>query len=63
MSAWRKAGFSFNKYVAISSQTLRSVLKEDLKVVAEKRNDAEVRFVKFNAGEQQGEPTLLSLSK
>ncbi|ODV98358.1 hypothetical protein PACTADRAFT_48136 [Pachysolen tannophilus NRRL Y-2460] len=48
MSAWEKAGISFNKYLALSARTVRRSLKQDLRVKAEKRDvtEAQVQTIK-----------------
>lgn len=55
--------FSFNKYIAISSRTVRSVLKDDLKVAAEKRNETEVKVAKALGGGNLSAPEPLKLTK
>ncbi|ODV58926.1 F1F0 ATP synthase subunit epsilon ASCRUDRAFT_77368 [Ascoidea rubescens DSM 1968] len=62
MSSWKKAGFSFNKYLAISAETLRSVLKQDLKAEATRRGLTEARATKYSGG-FPAETKPLSLSK
>ncbi|EDO18095.1 hypothetical protein Kpol_1045p82 [Vanderwaltozyma polyspora DSM 70294] len=57
MSAWRKAGITYNGYVNIAAQTVRKALKNELKtntVLA--RSKTEAKFVSFENGAPKGEP-------
>ncbi|ODV74556.1 F1F0 ATP synthase subunit epsilon [Cyberlindnera jadinii NRRL Y-1542] len=51
MSTWRKAGFSFNKYLQIAAQTTRNALKPELQtnqVLA--RGKSEAKVIKYTDG-------------
>lgn len=51
MSTWRKAGLTYNNYIAIAAKTVRSALKSELQtnsVLA--RSKAEVKFIKIENG-------------
>ncbi|SCW01494.1 LAFE_0E00870g1_1 [Lachancea fermentati] len=51
MSAWRKAGFTFNNYMAIAAQTVRSALKTEFQtaqVLSRSKTDA--RYAKYEKG-------------
>ncbi|KAH3662376.1 hypothetical protein OGAPHI_005628 [Ogataea philodendri] len=50
MSAWQKAGISFNKYLAIAARTVQKSLKNEFKVAAEKRYVSEAKVQKLEKG-------------
>ncbi|KAM3164666.1 ATP synthase subunit epsilon [Lachancea thermotolerans] len=51
MSAWRKAGLTYNNYMAIAAQTVRSALKNDLQTAQVLgRSKTEARFIKYEKG-------------
>lgn len=50
MSAYKQAGISLNRAMAIAAKTVRSSLKSDLRVAAERRGLSEVRVAKFENG-------------
>lgn len=58
MSAYKQAGITLNKAMAIAAKATRSALKADAKAVAEKRGFAEVKVVKIENG-VQGEAKAL----
>lgn len=55
MSAYKQAGISINRAMAISAKALRNALKPDLKVAAERRGFTEAKVLKYENGAQQGE--------
>ncbi|SCU80182.1 LAFA_0B07954g1_1 [Lachancea sp. 'fantastica'] len=60
MSAWRKAGLTYNNYMAIAAQTVRSALKteaQNTRVLA--RGKTEAKFVKYESGESATEAVAL----
>ncbi|CEP63365.1 F1F0 ATP synthase subunit epsilon LALA0_S08e00760g [Lachancea lanzarotensis] len=60
MSAWRKAGLTYNNYLAIAAQTVRSALKTEVqntKVLSRGKTDA--KFVKYENGNATADATLL----
>ncbi|SCU87689.1 LAME_0D11078g1_1 [Lachancea meyersii CBS 8951] len=60
MSAWRKAGLTYNNYMAIAAQTVRSALKSEVQSAQILgRNKTEAKFVKFENGAATSEPELL----
>lgn len=51
MSAWRKAGLTYNNYMAIAAQTVRSALKKEAQTARVlDRSKTEARFVKYENG-------------
>ncbi|KAK5997019.1 ATP synthase subunit epsilon [Cladobotryum mycophilum] len=49
-AAWKAAGLTYNRYLAIAARTVRRSLKEEQRLVAEKRAVSELRFVKWQNG-------------
>ena len=58
MSAYKQAGISLNRALALSAKAVRSALKPEFKVAAERRGLAEVKAIKIENG-KQGEPKSL----
>ncbi|KAL1889199.1 hypothetical protein Sste5346_009057 [Sporothrix stenoceras] len=52
MSAWKAAGLSYNRYLAIAGRAVRRSLKEDKRLVAERRGQLDLRFSKWQGGKQ-----------
>lgn len=52
MSAYKQAGISLNRALAISAKAVRNALKPDVKAVAERRGFTEVKVMKFENGTQ-----------
>ncbi|CDR44734.1 CYFA0S15e02080g1_1 [Cyberlindnera fabianii] len=51
MSSWRKAGFSFNKYLQIAAETTRNALKPELQSAAvAARGKSEAKVIKYTNG-------------
>jgi hypothetical protein len=50
MTSWRKAGFTFVKYVDIASQVLRSAVKDSAAKNMAKRTNFYYKHIKFNNG-------------
>ncbi|KAI6378072.1 hypothetical protein MCOR25_002318 [Pyricularia grisea] len=50
--AWKAAGITYNRYLAIAGRAVRRSLKEDKRIVAERRGEMELRFAKWNNGKQ-----------
>ncbi|TQN74282.1 Protein stunted [Colletotrichum shisoi] len=57
--AWKAAGLTYNRYLAVASRVVRRSLKEDKRIIAERRGGTELRFAKWENG-KQSEPKLLS---
>ncbi|TKW57016.1 hypothetical protein CTA1_13029 [Colletotrichum tanaceti] len=57
--AWKAAGLTYNRYLAVASRVVRRSLKEDKRIIAERRGETDLRFAKWENG-KQSEPKLLS---
>ncbi|KAI9158435.1 ATP synthase subunit epsilon [Paramyrothecium foliicola] len=51
-AAWKAAGMTYNRYLAIAARTVRRSLKEEKRLVAERRGDMDLRFAKWENGKQ-----------
>lgn len=58
MSAYKQAGISLNRALALSAKAVRNALKPEFKVAAEKRGFTEVKAIKIENG-VQGEAKAL----
>lgn len=59
MSAYKQAGISLNKALAIAARTVRASLKPELRAVAEKRGETDVKAIKISNGVQsEAEPLV-----
>ncbi|KAF2199982.1 hypothetical protein GQ43DRAFT_441987 [Delitschia confertaspora ATCC 74209] len=45
--AWKAAGLTYNRYLAVASRVVRRSLKEEKRLQAEKRGDMDLRFAKW----------------
>ncbi|KAH7073634.1 mitochondrial ATP synthase epsilon chain-domain-containing protein [Paraphoma chrysanthemicola] len=50
--AWKAAGLTYNRYIAVASRVVRRSLKEDQRIIAERRGQSELRFAKWENGKQ-----------
>ncbi|KAF9877645.1 hypothetical protein CkaCkLH20_04780 [Colletotrichum karsti] len=57
--AWKAAGLTYNRYLAVASRVVRRSLKEDKRIAAERRGDMDLRFAKWENG-KQGDPKPLA---
>ncbi|KAI8959492.1 mitochondrial ATP synthase epsilon chain-domain-containing protein [Daldinia sp. FL1419] len=48
--AWKAAGLSYNRYLAVASRVVRRSLKEEKRLIAERRGDMDLRFAKWENG-------------
>ncbi|MCJ1285333.1 hypothetical protein MMC26_004673 [Xylographa opegraphella] len=51
-SAWKAAGLTYNRYLAIAARVVRRSLKEESRLQAEKRGEMDLRFAKWQNGKQ-----------
>ncbi|KAF2016746.1 hypothetical protein BU24DRAFT_492777 [Aaosphaeria arxii CBS 175.79] len=51
-AAWKAAGLTYNRYIAVASRVVRRSLKEDKRIAAERRGESELRFAKWQNGKQ-----------
>ncbi|KAI8800339.1 mitochondrial ATP synthase epsilon chain-domain-containing protein [Cladochytrium replicatum] len=52
MTFWKDAGFSYLKYVQVASRALRSVLKDEAKIQALKREETVLKVSRWANGKQ-----------
>ncbi|KAL7274554.1 hypothetical protein RUND412_002552 [Rhizina undulata] len=52
VAAWRAAGLTYNKYLQIAARTVRRSLKEQPRLAAERRDQMELKFSKWENGKQ-----------
>ncbi|KAK3049494.1 hypothetical protein LTR09_009161 [Extremus antarcticus] len=50
--AWKAAGLTYNRYLAVSARVVRRSLKEDQRVKAERRGEMELKFARWENGKQ-----------
>ncbi|GAB1313620.1 ubiquinol-cytochrome c reductase core subunit 1 [Madurella fahalii] len=50
--AWKAAGITYNRYLAVASRVVRRSLKEEKRLAAERRGQQELRFAKWSNGKQ-----------
>ncbi|KAF7721467.1 hypothetical protein EC973_004646 [Apophysomyces ossiformis] len=53
MSAWKAAGISYLQYANICARAVRNVLKEDLRGPAQRLNQNNLKFSKWEKGTQK----------
>jgi len=57
-SAWKAAGITYNRYLAVASRVVRRSLKEEQRVKAERRGEMELKFAKWENGKQKEMQTV-----
>ncbi|KAI1496276.1 mitochondrial ATP synthase epsilon chain-domain-containing protein [Biscogniauxia marginata] len=57
--AWKAAGLTYNRYLAVAARVVRRSLKEDKRLAAERRGEMDLRFAKWENG-KMGEPKHLA---
>ncbi|KAG9288366.1 hypothetical protein G9A89_021397 [Geosiphon pyriformis] len=50
--AWKTAGISYLQYAQICARAVRNSLKEELRVLAQRRDEQGLKFSKWEAGKQ-----------
>ncbi|KAI7114794.1 hypothetical protein KC324_g19223 [Hortaea werneckii] len=50
--AWKAAGITYNRYLAVASRVVRRSLKEDKRLQAERRGEMDLKFSKWENGKQ-----------
>ncbi|CAG8518172.1 3142_t:CDS:2 [Diversispora eburnea] len=58
--AWKAAGMSYLKYTQICARAVRNSLKDDLRLIAQRRDEQGLKFAKWEAG-KQGEFVCIAL--
>ncbi|KAG6021880.1 hypothetical protein E4U41_002370 [Claviceps citrina] len=51
-AAWKVAGLTYNRYLAVAARAVRRSLKEEHRVAAERRGEMDLRFAKWTKGKQ-----------
>ncbi|RPB26327.1 hypothetical protein L211DRAFT_781552 [Terfezia boudieri ATCC MYA-4762] len=47
VAAWKAAGFTYNRYLAIAARVVRRSLKEQHRLAAERRGDMELKMARW----------------
>ncbi|OJD12406.1 hypothetical protein AJ78_06997 [Emergomyces pasteurianus Ep9510] len=50
--AWKAAGLTYNRYLAIAARAVRRSLKEEPRLQAERRGQMDLKFAKWQNGKQ-----------
>ncbi|EMC96230.1 hypothetical protein BAUCODRAFT_107688 [Baudoinia panamericana UAMH 10762] len=50
--AWKAAGITYNRYLAVAARVVRRSLKDDKRLAAERRGEMDLRFAKWENGKQ-----------
>ncbi|RAL15297.1 ATP synthase subunit epsilon family protein [Aspergillus homomorphus CBS 101889] len=50
--AWKSAGLSYNRYLAVAARAVRRSLKDGPRANAERRGQMDLRFAKWENGKQ-----------
>ncbi|PGH18871.1 hypothetical protein AJ79_00287 [Helicocarpus griseus UAMH5409] len=50
--AWKAAGLTYNRYLAIAARAVRRSLKEEPRLKAERRGQMDLKFAKWENGKQ-----------
>ncbi|KAK3344352.1 mitochondrial ATP synthase epsilon chain domain-containing protein [Lasiosphaeria hispida] len=50
--AWKQAGLTYNRYLAIAARAVRRSLKDDKRLIAERRGESDLKFAKWSNGKQ-----------
>ncbi|KIV99941.1 hypothetical protein, variant [Verruconis gallopava] len=58
--AWKAAGITYNRYLAVAARVVRRSLKEDKRLAAERRGEMDLRFAKWENGKQGENKSLAS---
>ncbi|TGZ84801.1 hypothetical protein EX30DRAFT_367941 [Ascodesmis nigricans] len=61
VAAWKAAGLSYNKYLAVAARVVRRSLKDEPRLKAERRGQFELKFAKWENGKQQESKPLSTL--
>ncbi|CAI6098443.1 hypothetical protein V2G26_001061 [Clonostachys chloroleuca] len=49
-AVWKAAGLTYNRYLAIAARAARRSLKEDKRILAERRGETDLKFSKWQNG-------------
>ncbi|KAH7155242.1 mitochondrial ATP synthase epsilon chain-domain-containing protein [Dactylonectria estremocensis] len=51
-AAWKAAGLTYNRYLAVAARVVRRSLKEEKRIAVERRGQLDLRFVRWQNGKQ-----------
>ncbi|GAM33430.1 mitochondrial ATP synthase epsilon chain domain [Talaromyces pinophilus] len=52
VAAWKAAGLTYNKYLAVAARAVRRSLKDTQRLNAERRGQSDLKFAKWENGKQ-----------
>ncbi|KAL2222399.1 mitochondrial ATP synthase epsilon chain domain-containing protein [Thermoascus aurantiacus ATCC 26904] len=52
VAAWKAAGLTYNRYLAVAARAVRRALKDGPRLQAERRGQMDLRFAKWENGKQ-----------
>ncbi|KAI9860998.1 MAG: hypothetical protein M1824_002764 [Vezdaea acicularis] len=58
--AWKAAGLTYNRYLAVAARVVRRSLKEEPRLKAEKRGEMDLKFAKWEGGKAGDSKQLAS---
>ncbi|KAI9823327.1 MAG: hypothetical protein M1832_002551 [Thelocarpon impressellum] len=61
--AWKAAGLTYNRYLAVAAQAVRRSLKEGPRAQAERRGEMDLKFAKWENGKQGETKNLASANE
>ncbi|MCJ1359809.1 MAG: hypothetical protein MMC33_009812 [Icmadophila ericetorum] len=61
--AWKAAGLTYNRYLAIAARVVRRSLKEQPRLAAEKRGEMDLRFAKWEVSTANIQPKPVARTK
>ncbi|CAI4217277.1 unnamed protein product [Parascedosporium putredinis] len=50
--AWKAAGISYNRYLAVAARAVRRSLKDDKRIAVERRGEVELKLASWKNGKQ-----------
>ncbi|KAH7156803.1 mitochondrial ATP synthase epsilon chain domain-containing protein [Dactylonectria macrodidyma] len=61
-AAWKAAGLTYNRYLAVAARAVRRSLKEEKRIAVERRGELDLKFVRWQNGKQGEVKAINSLS-
>ncbi|KAK0964302.1 hypothetical protein LTS01_018869 [Friedmanniomyces endolithicus] len=61
--AWKAAGITYNRYLAVAARVVRRSLKDDKRLQAERRGEMDLRFTKWEGGKQGENKSLADVNQ
>ncbi|PKS06961.1 hypothetical protein jhhlp_005557 [Lomentospora prolificans] len=56
--AWKAAGITYNRYLAVASRAVRRSLKDDKRIAAERRGEVDLKLAYWKNGKQSDPQNL-----